>query len=153
MHRGIKARGVCLPWVAPGSADAPRHQLRAGLEVLLIEGYAGTKVHTAVRPATNWGWRPMCLPWRERSCLKFGSLGPPSFFLKGRACEFMRLMYGLSCKDLYIGSRHRSGATLRGVILAPFGVLVGLPVCWAPKQKKMRVAFVRVRLVFDFPHN
>ena len=56
-HRGIKACEVCLSWVAPGSADAPLHQLRADVGVLLIEGHAGTKVLPVVgRPASKWEW-------------------------------------------------------------------------------------------------
>ena len=55
-HRGIKACEVCLSSVAPGSADAPLHQLRADVGVLLIEGYAGTKVLPVVgRPVVQVG--------------------------------------------------------------------------------------------------
>ena len=63
-------------------------------------------------------------------------------FLKGRACEFMRLMYDqlariprlrLSSpgKDRCIDSCDRSGTTLRGVFLVSFGMPVGLLACWA----------------------
>ena len=54
--RGINFFEVCLLWVAPGSADAPLHQLRADVGVLLIEGYAGTKVLPVVgRPGVQVG--------------------------------------------------------------------------------------------------
>ena len=56
-YRGIKACEDCLSWVAPGSADAPLHQLRADVGVLLIEGYAGTKVLPVVgRLGVQVGW-------------------------------------------------------------------------------------------------
>ena len=74
---------------APGSADAPRHLLRAGLGVFSTEGYAGTKVlglrglPSSRRPAAKWGWRPLSLPWRQRPCPGSGFLGP----LAASCCE------------------------------------------------------------------
>ena len=151
---GYERMWICLPWVAPGSADAPRHQLRADLEVLLIEGYAGIEILTTwgtMQPKVGdqLGEEANVSSGRERSCLKYGSLRPP-FCLKGRACEFMRLMYDqlarvprlrLSSlgKDRCIDSCDRSGTTLRGVFLVSFGMPVGLPVCWAFKKQKSNV--------------
>ena len=57
LHRGIQACEVCLSRVAPGSANVPRHQLRADGEFLLIEGQADTKILAVMgRPASKCVW-------------------------------------------------------------------------------------------------
>ncbi len=90
-----------------GLRYAPRHQLRAGVEVLLNEG-AGTKVlglrgfPSSLRPAAKWGWSP------QGSSVEASSR-VPSLAAWG---PFLRAEHVNSCCD-------RLGTAHLGVYLAP----------------------------------